>query len=164
MPLHRPAHALSPAVTAADWHGRQPPGPDAAAAETRHRPYEEELLAIFGMIDEDENGAIDFSELLELGKAVNAAFTAAKCRAVLGWMDQDHDGTVTEEEFVAFFGSLTKNYSQSANDRGIIQVKSMLDDMYGCNYGDIRRSSTHDGARATCMAPHITTRAWHHVR
>ena len=163
MPLLRPAHELTPGATAADWHCRQPPGPDADAAETRHsdsdtavpqrlagvpplrqvhplppkvtaadwhrrqptvtaaerrhQPYEEELLAVFRMIDQDENGVIDFSELLDLGKAVNAAFTAAKCRAVLGWMDEDHDGTVTKEEFVAFFGKLMKKFSQSANDR-----------------------------------------------
>ena len=130
-----PVHPLPPRVTAADWHHWQP---DAAAAEGRHRPYEEELLAIFRMIDQDENGVIDFSELLDLGKAVNAAFTAAKCRAVLGWMDEDHDGTVTKEEFVAFFGKLMKKFSQSANDRGIVQVLSMFDDMYGDVYEHVQ--------------------------
>ena len=98
------------------------------AIERRHWPYEEELLAIFAMIDEDENGVIDFSELLDLGKYVSASFTAEKCRAVLGWMDEDHDGTITKEEFVEFFGKMMRNYSQEANDRGIIQVTNVTDD------------------------------------
>ena len=94
------------------------------AVERQHWPYEEELLAIFALIDEDENGVMDFSELLDLGKGVSASFTAEKCRAVLGRMDEDHDGAITKEEFVAFFGKMMRNYSQAANDRGIIKVQT----------------------------------------
>ena len=110
------------------------------AVEGRHWRYEEELLAIFAMIDEDENGAMDFSQLLDLGKGVSASFTAEKCRAVLGWLDGDHDGTITKEEFVKFFEKIMRNYSQEANDRGIVQVTnvtadSIYDDM-SCHMHD----------------------------
>ena len=94
------------------------------AVHVQHWPYKQELLAIFAMIEDDENGVIDFSELLELGKGVSASFTAEKCRAVLGWMDEDHDSAITKEVFVGFFGKIMKNSSQAANDRGIIQART----------------------------------------
>ena len=71
--------------------------------------HEGELMVIFGMLDEDDKGLIDFSELLDLGQGVNASLTAAKCRAVLGWMGEGHDGTVTKDEFVAFFGEVMED-------------------------------------------------------
>ena len=72
--------------------------------------HEEALLAIFGILDEADNGVIDFSELLDLGKGVSASFNATKCRAVLGWMGEGHDGSVSKDEFVAFFGKVMEDY------------------------------------------------------
>ena len=52
----------------------------------------------------------------------NSSFTAAKCRAVLGWMDKDRNRAITKEEFVEFFRKIMRNYSQATNDKGIKQV------------------------------------------
>ena len=108
--------------SAAERHLMLRPGDMATTHRRLGLPYEEELLAIFDMIDENGNGVMDFTELLDLGKGVNSSFTAAKCRAVLGRMDEDRDGTITKDEFVVFFGKIMQNYSREANDKGIIQV------------------------------------------
>ena len=85
--------------------------------------YEEELLEIFRMIDDDGNGVMDFSELLDLGKGVNASFTAKNCHKLLGRMDDNDDGQVTQLEFIDFIGKMMKGHSQASNDKGIAQVR-----------------------------------------
>ena len=100
------------------------------AVDLQHWRYEEELLAIFALIEDDENGVIDFSELLELGNGMSASFTVGKCRAVLGWMDEDHDSAITKEVFVSFFRKIMKNSSQAVNDRGIIQARTTCQAMH----------------------------------
>ena len=85
--------------------------------------YQDELLKIFGMIDDDSNGVMDFSELLDLGKGVSASFTAEKCATLLGRMDNDHDGTVTQSEFLGFIGNMMEGHSKASNDKGMVQIR-----------------------------------------
>ena len=86
--------------------------------------YQEGLLEIFRMIDDDNNGVIDFSELLDLGKGVFASFNAERCSRLLGRMDDDNDGTVSQSEFLEFFGKLMAPHTRASNDKGMVQIRS----------------------------------------
>ena len=86
--------------------------------------YQDELLTIFRMIDADDNGVMDFSELLDLGKGVSASFTATKCYELLGRMDDDSDGTLSQAEFLRFFGKVMAGRSRTSNDKGMVQIET----------------------------------------
>lgn len=126
-------------------------------------PYEDELLAIFGMIDDDGNGVMHFSELLDLGKGVSPSFTAEKCRAVLGWRDEDHNGTITKEEFVEFFRKMMKNHSPVESDRGIVQARTACKTIDTDTCGDMHSDMVtmlgdmHAGMHNDHMACNVTT-------
>ena len=86
--------------------------------------YQEGLLEIFRMIDDDNNEVMDFSELLDLGKGVSESFTAEKCATLLGRMDDNHDGSVTRTEFLEFFGKMMEPHTRASNENGMVQIRS----------------------------------------
>ena len=83
----------------------------------------EELLEIFRMIDDSSNGIIDFGKLLDLGKGVDASFTADKCASLLGRIDNDHNDAVTQSEFLEFFGKMMAPHTRASNDKGMVQIR-----------------------------------------
>ena len=85
--------------------------------------YQEELLEIFRMIDDSSNGIIDFGKLLDLGKGVDASFTADKCASLLGRIDNDHNDAVTQSEFLEFFGKMMAPHTRASNDKGMVQIR-----------------------------------------
>ena len=89
--------------------------------------YRDELLGVFRMIDDDNNG-VDFRVLLELGKGINAieghgSLTPEKCTALLGRMDDNRDGSVTQSEFLEFFGKVMEGKPRASNDKGMAQIR-----------------------------------------
>ena len=97
---------------------------EATEAEREWAGYREELLEIFRTIDDDDDGAVDFGELLDLGRGESEAFSAEKCAALLGRMDDDHNGSVTRAEFVEFFGKMMEPHTRASNEKGMVHIRS----------------------------------------
>ena len=108
--------------------------------------YQDGLLDIFRMIDDDDNGAIDFGELLDLGKGVSESFDARKCYSLLGRMDDDRDGSVTRTEFLEFFGKMMKPHTSNSNDKGMVQIRTAAEDHV--RRREALRSAAPDGSGA----------------
>jgi len=68
-----------------------------------------EVRKLFGLFDLDKNGHISLDELKEVGPVFNPAWSNAEvCTAAFNDMDLDHNGKVSEQEFITFMANHTK--------------------------------------------------------
>jgi Ca2+-binding EF-hand superfamily protein len=77
------------------------------------------LSDIFWDVDIDRSGGIATDELFELGLAFNPQWTRDKCAALFRKIDRNSDGTLSIDEFLAFFGVLCERMSDTEMNKGL---------------------------------------------
>ena len=63
-----------------------------------------EIREIFDFYDEDKNGTIEHSEVAHLLKALDADMSEEEVSAGLQALDDNHNGRIDFDEFVAWWG------------------------------------------------------------
>lgn len=114
-----------------------------------HTPTQLRAFAIetFREADKDNSGSLDRLELYNALAHGRASISHAMVERLFELMDDDHDGTITEDEFVSGIAEFVLVSEQLSPPRSVVTVASLTTQLQRHSITDTKRPSQTTGSR-----------------